>query len=75
MHEGSSFRPAAATRSISASQATFSNVCSAQMEEHNGLTAKYNCDRLVWFERHQDVARATNREKELKGWRRAKKIA
>ena len=39
------------------------------------FTAKYNCDRLVWFERHQDVVRAIAREKELKGWRRAKKIA
>jgi putative endonuclease len=29
----------------------------------------------VWFEGHQDVARAINREKELKGWRHAKTIA
>ena len=32
-------------------------------------------DRLVWFERHQDVQRAIAREKELKAWRRSKKIA
>jgi putative endonuclease len=44
-------------------------------KEHDGFTARYNCDRLVWFERHQDVQRAIAREKELKGWRRAKKIA
>jgi putative endonuclease len=44
-------------------------------KEHHGFTAKYNCDRLVWFEGHQDIARAIAREKELKGWRRAKKIA
>jgi predicted GIY-YIG superfamily endonuclease len=43
--------------------------------EHEGFTARYNCDRLVWFERHQDVQRAIAREKELKGWRRSKKIA
>jgi putative endonuclease len=43
-------------------------------KEHDGFTAKYNCDRLVWFEGHQDIARAIAREKELKGWRRAKKI-
>lgn len=42
--------------------------------EH-GFTARYSCDRLVWFERHQFVQRAIAREKELKGWRRAKKIA
>jgi putative endonuclease len=43
--------------------------------EHDGFTARYNCDRLVWFERHQDVQVAIAREKELKGWRRSKKIA
>jgi putative endonuclease len=44
-------------------------------KEHEGFTARYNCDRLAWFERHQDVQRAIAREKELKGWRRSKKIA
>ena len=44
-------------------------------KEHDGFTARYNCDRLVWFERYDDVNRAIAREKELKGWRRAKKIA
>jgi putative endonuclease len=43
--------------------------------EHQGFTARYNCDRLVWFECHVEVHRAIEREKELKGWRRAKKIA
>jgi putative endonuclease len=44
-------------------------------KEHEGFTARYNCDRLVWFERYQDVQKAIAREKELKGWRRSKKIA
>lgn len=43
--------------------------------EHDGFTARYNCDRLVWFESYQDVHKAIGREKELKGWRRTKKIA
>jgi putative endonuclease len=43
--------------------------------EHDGFTARYNCDRLVWIERHQAVQRAIAREKELKGWLREKKIA
>jgi putative endonuclease len=43
--------------------------------EHDGFTARYNCDRLVWFERYGDVHKAIAREKELKGWRREKKIA
>jgi putative endonuclease len=44
-------------------------------KEHEGFTARYNCDRLVWFERHQYIQRAVAREKELKGWSRSKKIA
>ena len=44
-------------------------------KEHEGFTARYNCDRLVWFERHQDVHKAIAREKELKGWRLSNKIA
>src|SRR5579875_2206662 len=43
--------------------------------EHDGFTQRYHCDRLVWFERYSDVSRAIAREKELKGWRREKKIA
>lgn len=43
--------------------------------EHEGFTARYNFDRLVWFERHQLVQKAIAREKELKGWSRSKEIA
>ena len=42
---------------------------------HVGFTAKYNCHRLVWFERFDGPIRAIAREKQLKGWTRAKKIA
>jgi putative endonuclease len=42
---------------------------------HEGFSATYNCSRLVWFERFVDVRRAIAREKQLKGWVRAKKIA
>ena len=31
--------------------------------------------RLVWFEGYQDVTKAIAREKQLKGWRREKKVA
>ncbi|MGA8730077.1 MAG: GIY-YIG nuclease family protein [Terracidiphilus sp.] len=44
-------------------------------KEHDGFTERYNCDRLVWFETHQDIQDAIAREKQLKGWRREKKIA
>lgn len=43
--------------------------------EHGGFAARYHCDRLVWFEAFGEVGDAILREKELKGWRRAKKIA
>ena len=43
--------------------------------EFEGFAARYNCDRLVWFEGFREVGDAILREKELKGWRREKKIA
>jgi putative endonuclease len=39
------------------------------------FTARYNIDRLVYFERFQYVGNAIAREKELKDWNRARKIA
>ena len=39
------------------------------------FTARYNIDQLVYFERHPLVVAAIAREKELKGWRRTRKIA
>ena len=40
----------------------------------HGHTAKYRIDRLVYFETTDDVHAAIRREKQLKGWRREKKI-
>ena len=40
-----------------------------------GFTSRYNIDRLVHFEVFGDVLLAIAREKEIKGWLRAKKIA
>jgi putative endonuclease len=34
----------------------------------------YKCNRLVYWESFDDVLKAIDREKQLKGWRRAKKI-
>jgi putative endonuclease len=42
---------------------------------HEGFSSKYNCNRLVWFERFTGPEGAIAREKQLKGWIRAKKIA
>ncbi len=43
--------------------------------EIEGFSAKYRCDRLVYCEGFDDVHKAMGREKQLKGWSRAKKIA
>jgi putative endonuclease len=39
-----------------------------------GFTSKYRIDRLVYFESTGDVRAAIAREKEIKGWRREKKL-
>jgi putative endonuclease len=40
-----------------------------------GFTRKYNIDRLLYIESFRDVNSAIAREKVIKGWRRARKIA
>ena len=49
------------------------------MSEHKtkaipGFTSRYYADRLVYFE-ETDVLAAISREKEIKGWTRAEKVA
>jgi putative endonuclease len=51
-----------------------------RVEEHkmgigSGFTAKYRLDRLVHFERFDDIRNAIEREKRIKGWLRIKKIS
>ena len=41
----------------------------------DGFTKKYNVHKLVYFENTNDVYSAISREKQLKGWTRAKKNA
>jgi len=43
--------------------------------EFQGFASKYHCTRLVYYESFDDVRTAIDREKQLKGWRREKKIA
>ncbi|HXX99272.1 MAG TPA: GIY-YIG nuclease family protein [Candidatus Limnocylindrales bacterium] len=40
-----------------------------------GFTKKYNIHRLVYFEAFGDIRDAIAREKQIKGWLRAKKVA
>jgi putative endonuclease len=39
-----------------------------------GFTSRYNISRLVYFEATQSVTAAIEREKQIKGWLRQKKI-
>jgi len=39
-----------------------------------GFTARYNFDVLVYYEEFSQVPSALTREKEIKGWRREKKL-
>jgi putative endonuclease len=43
--------------------------------EIDGFSSKYHCTRLVWYQSFDEVSRAIAREKQIKGWTRAKKIA
>jgi putative endonuclease len=56
------------------------NSLERRMWEHktkaiSGFTKKYNCDQLVYFEQYEHIDQAIAREKQLKGWIRAKKDA
>ncbi len=51
-----------------------------RIQEHKsktveGFTARYNINRLVWYERFHYVGNAIAREKQIKDWRREKKVA
>ena len=39
-----------------------------------GFTARYGCDRLVWYEAHDTRESAFLRERRLKEWRRSWKL-
>jgi putative endonuclease len=40
----------------------------------DGFTRRYHIDRLVWFESTNSVVEATEREHQIKRWRREKKV-
>ncbi|MDX2277136.1 MAG: GIY-YIG nuclease family protein [Hyphomonadaceae bacterium] len=41
----------------------------------DGFSKKYGCRTLVWWEQHHDLNLAIKREKQMKGWKRAWKLA
>jgi putative endonuclease len=49
-------------------------VCQHKHHTFGGFTAKYHIERLVWYQIFGDIRDAIAREKQLKDWRREKKI-
>ena len=57
-----------------------SNDLARRVNEHtrglvSGFTCKYRITRLVYFEEFADIRDAIAREKEIKGWKRLRKIS
>ena len=44
-------------------------------KRYDGHTAKYNIDRLMWFEIHETRRSALTRERQIKEWKRAWRLA
>ncbi|MBI3269314.1 MAG: excinuclease ABC subunit C [Planctomycetes bacterium] len=42
---------------------------------NSGFTSRYSVNRLVYLQTYTDIRQAITREKQIKGWTRAKKIA
>ena len=42
---------------------------------NDSFTKRYNVDKLIYLEEYSDPDQAIKREKQLKGWKRDKKIA
>ncbi len=52
----------------------WNRVLTHKQKRISGFTKKYNVTRLVYYEETQYILSALTREKEIKGWRRSKKI-
>ena len=79
MHEGYYFTYIVASRSLTLYVGMTgylrTRVYNHKVKLHEGFSSTYNCNRLVWFEHFDDPSNAIAREKQLKGWTLAKKIA
>ncbi len=45
-----------------------------QQKQVEGFSSRYNVTRLVYYESTNDVRAALDREKQIKSWRRSKKV-
>ncbi len=56
------------------------NNLSRRISEHkskinDSFTAKYNVDRIIWYEAFENPYDAISAEKRIKGWKRCRKLA
>lgn len=49
-------------------------VCQHKNKVYDGFSKRYSCHKLVYFEHFTDINEAIAREKELKGWKRERKM-
>ena len=79
MHEGDYYVYMVASRSrtlyIGVTGNLHKRVFEHKSKWYEGFSAVYQCNRLVWYEGFVHAGTAIAREKQLKGWRRARKIA
>ncbi len=54
--------------------ALYQRVLQHRCGRFEGFTYRYRCDPLVWFERYGGSSDAIAREKQIKRWRREKKV-
>ncbi len=70
LHDGQHFPPCF----VYGCNSGFLSACWQHKNNQGGyFTSKYKCYRLVYFEQFTNVEVAIAREKQIKGWRRAKK--
>ena len=53
----------------------YERVLQHKHKETPGFTSRYNIGKLIYYEEYDSPNEAILREKQLKGWRRSKKIA
>jgi putative endonuclease len=63
------------TRYVGVTSNLMGRVYQHRAKKTDGFTKRYGVARLVWFEMHDVMETAILREKQLKNWRRAWKIA
>jgi putative endonuclease len=66
---------ASGTGTLYVTNSIYQRVLQHQEGVADGFTKKYGVNKLVYFEVFHYVGNAIAREKEIKGWRRSKKIA